>query len=85
MPAPAPASRIEQFKDYDEQSIRVLGDVVERRLHAPDREEFARGVEDALPVAFGVLAQPAEWSVAHRTHFSELRNDASISGLTSST
>src|SRR5687767_3851066 len=25
--APAPALRIEQFKDYDEQSIRVLGDV----------------------------------------------------------
>jgi hypothetical protein len=52
----------------------VLGDVVEGGLHALRREQFARGLEHALPIAFGVLAQPSAWFVNHHGQFSDLRN-----------
>ena len=72
-------NRIEQFLFGGEPPVHrahpdvgVVGDVIERRFQAAHGEQLTRGFDDPLPVALGVLAQPAARFVNHAAEFSDL-------------
>lgn len=52
----------------------MVRNVIERRFQAPHSEQFTGGLNNPLPVALSVFAQPTARFVNHSSEFSDVPN-----------